>query len=110
MMVLIVGGIVTSLLTLYALMRAWNLSFWREEEDSAETEARISYLGAAPAAAVETERRVIPRIMTAATAGMVAVTVALTVFAGPLYEVCARIGESLLEPVSSSQLQDEAGQ
>ncbi|HVL59991.1 MAG TPA: Na+/H+ antiporter subunit D [Microbacterium sp.] len=110
MMVLIVGGIVTSLLTLYALMRAWNLAFWREEEDSAETESRISYLGAAPAAAVETERRVIPRIMTAATAGMVAVTVALTVFAGPLYEVCARIGESLLEPVSISQLQDEAGQ
>ena len=110
MMVLIVGGIVTSLLTLYALMRAWNLAFWREEEDSAETESRISYLGAAPAAAVETERRVIPRIMTAATAGMVAVTVALTVFAGPLYEVCERIGESLLEPVSISQLQDEAGQ
>jgi multicomponent Na+:H+ antiporter subunit D len=110
MMVLIVGGIVTSLLTLYALMRAWNLAFWREEEDSAETESRISYLGAAPAAAVETERRVIPRIMTAATAGMVAVTVALTLFAGPLYEVCARIGASLLEPVSISQLQDEAGQ
>ena len=110
MMVLIVGGIVTSLLTLYALMRAWNLAFWREEEDSTETESRISYLGAAPAAAVETERRVIPRIMTAATAGMVAVTIALTVFAGPLYEVCARIGASLLDPVSISQLQDEGGQ
>ena len=110
MMVLIVGGIVTSLLTLYALMRAWNLAFWREEEDSTETESRISYLGASPAAAVETERRVIPRIMTAATAGMVAVTIALTVFAGPLYEVCARIGASLLDPVSISQLQDEGGQ
>jgi multicomponent Na+:H+ antiporter subunit D len=109
MMVLIVGGIVTSLLTLYALMRAWNLAFWREEEDSAETEARISYLGAAPAAAVETEVRAIPRIMSAATAGMVAVTIALTVFAGPLYDVCARIGASLLDPVSLSQLQDEAG-
>ena len=109
MMVLIVGGIVTSLLTLYALMRAWNLAFWREEEDSAETEARISYLGAAPAAAVETEVRAIPHIMTAATAGMVAITIALTIFAGPLYEVCTRIGASLLDPVSVSQLQDEAG-
>ncbi len=107
MMVLIVGGIVTSLLTLYALMRAWNLAFWREEDDSAETEARISYLGDAPAAAVETERRVIPRIMTAATGGMVAITVALTIFAGPLYDVCARIGASLLEPVSVSQLEEE---
>jgi multicomponent Na+:H+ antiporter subunit D len=108
MMVLIVGGVVTSLLTLYSLMRAWNLAFWREEEDSAETEARISYLGDAPEAAVTTERRVIPRIMTAATAGMVVVTVALTIFAGPLYEVCARIGETLLEPVSVVQLEQEA--
>ncbi|MET0447863.1 MAG: Na+/H+ antiporter subunit D [Aeromicrobium sp.] len=110
MMVLIVAGIVTSLLTLYALMRAWNLAFWREEDDSAETEERISYLGAAPAAAVETERRVIPRIMTAATAGMVAVTVALTVFAGPLYEVCERIGSALLQPVTISQLEGEVDQ
>ncbi len=110
MMVLIVGGIVTSLLTLYALMRAWNLSFWREEQDSAETESRISYLGSAPAAGIETERRVIPSIMTMTTAGMVGVTIALTVFAGPLYDVCARIGDSLLEPVSLTQLQEEVGQ
>ena len=109
MIVLIVAGIITSLLTLYALMRAWNLSFWREEDDSAETEARISYLGAAPGG-VDTERRVIPKIMTAATAGMVAVTVALTVFAGPLYAVCERIGASLLEPVSLVQLESEADQ
>src|SRR6478609_6931791 len=108
MMVLIVGGIVTSLLTLYALMRAWNLSFWREEEDSAETEARISYLGASPGG-VDTERRVIPKIMTAATTGMVAITVGLTIFAGPLYDVCARIGDSLLEPVNLTQLEEEVG-
>jgi len=110
MMVLIVGGIVTSLLTLYALMRAWNLSFWREEDDSTETESRISYLGSAPAAGIKTERRVIPLIMTTTTAGMVAVTIALTVFAGPLYDLCARIGDSLLEPVTLTQLQDEVGQ
>jgi multicomponent Na+:H+ antiporter subunit D len=112
MMVLIVGGIVTSLLTLYALMRAWNLSFWREKEDHTETETleRISYLDAAPAAGVQTERRVIPRIMTAATTGMVAVTVALTVFAGPLYGVCERIGVEILQPVHLEQLTKEAGQ
>ncbi|MBU4465250.1 MAG: Na+/H+ antiporter subunit D [Actinobacteria bacterium] len=112
MMVLIVGGIVTSLLTLYALMRAWNLAFWREEDDHAEveTEARISYLGDAPAAEVQTERRVIPRIMTATTAGMVGVTLALTIFAGPLYGVCERIGAALLEPLSISQLEQEAAQ
>jgi multicomponent Na+:H+ antiporter subunit D len=45
--------------------------------------------------------------MTAATTGMVAITVALTVFAGPLYDVCTRIGEALLQPVSLTQLQDD---
>ena len=109
MIVLIVGGIVTSLLTLYALMRAWNLAFWREDEDSAESDERISYLGDSPEAGTKTERRAIPKIMTASTAGMVAVTVALTIFAGPLYEVCTRIGESLLQPVTVVQLEQEAG-
>jgi len=108
MMVLIVGGVVTSLLTLYALMRAWNLAFWREDDDSAESDERISYLGDSPEAGVKTERRAIPKIMTAATAGMVTVTVALTIFAGPLYGVCTRIGESLLQPVSVVQLEQEA--
>lgn len=107
MIVLIVGGIVTSLLTLYALMRAWNLSFWREDEDSAETESRISYLGSAPAAGIKTERRAIPSIMTMTTAGMVAVTIGLTIFAGPLYNICARVGDALLEPVSLTQLEEE---
>ncbi len=106
MMVLIVAGIVTSLLTLYALMRAWNLSFWREQDDSTETEVRIAHLGDAPAAATQTERRVIPRIMTAATAGMVAATVALTVFAGPLYDLCSRIGAGLVQPVSLTHVQE----
>ena len=108
MMVLIVGGIVTSLLTLYALMRAWNLSLWREEEDSSETEARIAHLGRATGATVETERRAIPRIMTAATGGMVAVTVALTIFAGPLLEICLRAGEVLTHPVTITQIDEGA--
>ena len=101
MYTLIVGGVVTSLLTLYALMRAWNLAFWREDDDHADEQSveRIEYLGAAPAATMQTGRRVIPRIMTATTAGMVAVTVALTVFAGPLYQLCASIGDALQEPV-----------
>jgi len=111
MYILIIGGIITSLLTLYALMRAWNLAFWREEEDHADdTPERMAYLGGAPAAATQTERRVIPRIMTAATAGMVGVTLALTVFAGPLYQLCASIGEALQEPITISQLDEEARQ
>lgn len=111
MYVLIVGGIVTSLLTLYALMRAWNLSFWREDDDHAEDVAidRITYLDDAPAAGEQNARRVIPRIMTATTAGMVAVTVALTIFAGPLYELCATIGDALQDPVTLVQLESDTG-
>lgn len=44
--------------------------------------------------------------MTGAALGMVAVTIALTVFAGPLYEICARIGEGLLQPISLVQLEN----
>ncbi len=113
MYLLIIGGIITSLLTLYTLMRAWNLAFWREDDDQADEPAvveRIEYLGDAPAADEQSSRRVIPRIMTATTAGMVAVTVALTVFAGPLYQLCTSIGDALLTPVTLMQLEQEAGQ
>lgn len=113
MYILIIGGIITSLLTLYTLMRAWNLAFWREDDDQADEPAvveRIEYLGDAPAADEQSSRRVIPRIMTATTAGMVAVTVALTVFAGPLYQLCTSIGDALLTPVTLVQLEQEAGQ
>ncbi len=107
MWVAIAAGVLTSLLTLYALMRAWNLAFWRAKDDSAdaETEARFGYLVAAPAADEQGERRAIPRVMTGAALGMVAVTIGLTVFAGPLYEVCERIGESLLQPISLVELE-----
>ena len=107
MIVLIFAGIVTSLLTLYALMRAWNLAFLREEEeDATEADSRTSYLGNAPAADEQQERREIPRIMTVATGGMVAVTIALTVFAGPLYALCDRVGSALLQPVSILQVEE----
>lgn len=112
MYVLIVGGIITSLLTLYTLMRAWNLAFWREDDDHTDEQAvvgRIEYLGDAPAADEQNERRVIPRIMTATTGAMVAVTIALTVFAGPLYALCANIGEALMQPVTLVELEQEAG-
>ena len=99
MIVLIVGGIVTSLLTLYALMRAWNLASWREDDDASDVDTRLAYLDSAPAG-VQTERRVIPRIMTAATAGMVVVTVGLTVFAGPILDITMRAGVELLKPVN----------
>ncbi len=54
---------------------------------------------------MQTARRAIPRVMTAATTGMVAITVALTVFAGPIFQLCEQIGTALLEPVHLVQLE-----
>ncbi|WP_119696116.1 Na+/H+ antiporter subunit D [Microbacterium halotolerans] len=106
MWVSIAAGVVTSLLTLYALMRAWNMSFWRgHEEEATDADARFKHLEQAPAADSQSERRESPSIMTGATIGMVAVTLSLTVFAGPIYDVCERIGESLLQPISLVELE-----
>ncbi|GAA2908028.1 multicomponent Na+:H+ antiporter subunit D [Microbacterium keratanolyticum] len=112
MIVLIFGGIITSLLTLYALMRAWNLAFWREDDDTSDAEAggHTAFLGTAPAADDESQRRRIPVIMTVATGGMVAVTLALTIFAGPLYALCDRIGDALLQPVQLVFADEEVGE
>jgi multicomponent Na+:H+ antiporter subunit D len=43
-----------------------------------------------------------PVLMTGATAGMVVVSVALTVFAGPVYALSERAGESLTGPGSGN--------
>ncbi len=107
MWVLIAAGVVTSLLTLYALMRAWNLAFWRGEHDAPETEARISHLGTAPAADETNEQRLNTKVMTGATAGMVVLSLCLTIFAGPLFALAERIGVSLTEPVTLVQLEEE---
>ena len=106
MWVSIGAGVVTSLLTLYALMRAWNLAFWRVKEETAETVDRFGHLTDAPAADHQTRRREIPRVMSGATIGMVVASLALTVFAGPIYDVCQRVGDALLEPISLVQLVD----
>ncbi|XCB36065.1 proton-conducting transporter membrane subunit [Arcanobacterium hippocoleae] len=63
--VLIGAGIVTSLLTLYAVMRAWNMAFWQTPPE--ELPAKQN-----------------PRGMTAAAGTLVGVTILLSIFAGPL--------------------------
>ncbi len=82
---LIAAGALVSLLTLYALMRVWNLAFWRKAEDADPVEQG-------------NEVRNIPKLMTAATAGMVVASLALTVFAGQLYGLSTRAGENLAGP------------
>ncbi len=109
-------GALVSLLTLYALARAWVFAFWRPRRRAdAETrstrkpsseavmlrereEALFEQLHDAPDAAPQQEQKEIPKLMIAATAGMVVVSVGLTIFAGPLYAYADRAGENMAEP------------
>ena len=96
---LMASGALVSLLTLYALMRVWNMAFWRPADDIAGYQSDLlTNVSEAPHARATQPTRTTPRIMIAATGGMVAVSVALTVFAGPLYGVSSRAGENLEGP------------
>jgi multicomponent Na+:H+ antiporter subunit D len=96
---LIGAGALVSLLTLYALMRVWNMAFWRPAADVAGYEsALLTNVSEAPNAPAVRKTRTTPRLMVGATAGMVALSVALTVFAGPLFALSTRAGTNLEGP------------
>ncbi|WP_232662374.1 Na+/H+ antiporter subunit D [Pseudonocardia sp. TRM90224] len=87
----VVAGVVVvaSLLTLYALVRVWVRVFWGEPkppipDDDPDDEVIVG-----------TARTSVP--MYTATAGLVAVSLAIAVFAGPLSEVTGRAGTDLLD-------------
>jgi len=93
------AGAITSLITLYALTRFWNMAFWRPREDLEGYESVL--LGSvleAPEGATVTATKTTPRLMVAATTVLVVVTVLLTVFAGPLFGLAERAAENLVDP------------
>ncbi|GAA1790130.1 Na+/H+ antiporter subunit D [Agromyces lapidis] len=97
--VVIAAGAATSLITLYALTRFWNMAFWRGREELEGYESVL--LGSvleAPEGATVTATRTTPVLMVVATASLVAVTVCLTVFAGPLFDLAGRAAEGLSDP------------
>jgi len=96
--VLIGSGALVSLLTLYALARAWNMTFWRDVDEVAGYEHPLPVLQTVGTATEVKPARSIPRIMVGATTAMVALTVALTVFAAPLYALSARAGHNITGP------------
>ncbi|MBW8025252.1 Na+/H+ antiporter subunit D [Clavibacter michiganensis subsp. michiganensis] len=99
----IAAGAATSLLTLYALARVWNMAFWRGAEEVEDYESPLlDQLSERPGGEATTTVRKTPVLMTGATAGMVVVSVALTVFAGPVYALAERAGESLTGPGSGN--------
>jgi multicomponent Na+:H+ antiporter subunit D len=93
------AGALTSLLTLYALARVWNMAFWRPADEVEKYESSLlDQLTEAPGENNDSEGKSSPTLMVAATAGMVALSVALTIFAGPLYALSSRAGENLNGP------------
>ncbi|TQL02541.1 Na+/H+ antiporter subunit D [Cellulomonas sp. SLBN-39] len=75
---LVAGSVVTSLLTLYALIKAWNKAFWQTP----------------PA---ELPRTPVPTSMAVPAGALVAVGLALTFLAGPLYAYTERAAVTLAE-------------
>lgn len=75
----VVGAVVTSLLTLYGIIKAWNKAFWQ------------------PQLREEPQERV-PRTMVVPTAAMVAFGLGLTVMAAPLYSYVTRAAHDLTTP------------
>jgi multicomponent Na+:H+ antiporter subunit D len=76
---LVVGSVVTSLLTLYALVKAWNKAFWQP-------------------APVEPEPVHLPRAMVGSAGALLAMGLAITVVAGPLYGYTQRAAALLRDP------------
>ncbi|MUL44520.1 Na+/H+ antiporter subunit D [Mycobacterium sp. CBMA293] len=99
---LVAGSVVTSLLTLYVMARVWTLAFWRARADAPE-----GLVAAAPAGllvstadiAVDDRPDVgrMPAGMLAPTAVLIAVGLALTVFAGPIFGFAERAADQIAD-------------
>jgi len=74
------------MLTMYVMVRIWSGVFWGEPEDPAI------------AAWIESDDSRVPHLMTGAATGVVALSVALMVFAGPVYDYAERTAAELLTP------------
>ncbi|MGV0850606.1 Na+/H+ antiporter subunit D [Mycolicibacterium phlei] len=100
--ILVGGGVVTSLLTLYVVARVWTKAFWRAREDAPE-----GHLSAASPSALLDEPEDIkfvdrdhvgrmPFGMVAPTGALIAVGLALTIFAGPIFAYSERAAAEVI--------------
>ena len=101
--VLIVGAVVTSLLTLYAMMIVWSKAFLRDRSDAPEgnvVSVRLSPLAdVSDTVSLEDSQDAgrVPAGMVASTATLVAASVAITFLAGPISAITGRAAESALD-------------
>ena len=88
----VVGGVVTSLLTLIAMAKVWNRAFWgvspAEERRKEASAAEEDY-------DEDEDTRPMPPLQVGATLGLLAFGIALTIFAGPLYEYATAAATAL---------------
>ncbi|MCU1442653.1 MAG: Na+/H+ antiporter subunit [Cryobacterium sp.] len=97
--VLIAAGAATSLLTLYALARAWNMAFWRSREEAHDFESPLlRFAQEDPEDEGTVRTKTVSPLMTGATTALLVLTVALTVFAGPILDLTARAAANIVEP------------
>lgn len=83
---IVVVSLAVSLLTMYVMGRIWSNVFWGEPEAG----------GVAERLAPGVTR--VPALMTVSTVAVVGLSVALLVFAGPLYDLAERAATDLLSP------------
>ncbi|NLG54072.1 MAG: Na+/H+ antiporter subunit D [Rhodococcus sp.] len=100
--ILVAGGTITSLLTLYVVARVWTKAFWRARADAPEgalADVSPSALLDESARDIQFEDRAdvgrIPPMMLIPTVALVAVGLALTIFAGPLIKISDRAAADL---------------
>ena len=94
---------VTSLLTLYVVVRVWSKAFWRPRADAPEGALAL----AKPLALLPSDEYVefdereevgrMPLSMLAPTMALIVVSLLMTVFAGPLLGVTDRAADSLMQ-------------
>ena len=100
---LIAGSVLTSLLTLYVVVRVWAKAFWRPRAEAPEgglaSPRPVALMPEGALVGVEERQDVgaMPRAMLAPTAALIAVSLSMTVFAGPLLGICARAAHSLMD-------------
>ncbi|MGW9169751.1 Na+/H+ antiporter subunit D, partial [Agromyces sp. NPDC055657] len=101
--ILVAGSVVTSLLTLYVVARVWTKAFWRARADAPEGHLA----GAAPAVLLDDIEDIefadrdsvgrMPMGMLAPTGLLIAVGLALTVAAGPIFSYSERAAAEVLD-------------
>ena len=100
---LVAGSVVTSLLTLYVMARVWTKAFWRARADAPEGQLAM----ATPSALLDDAEDVayadrddvgrMPVGMLVPTGALIAVGLALTVFAGPIFGFSERAAAEVLD-------------